>query len=200
MKKIKILFCVLTSLLVLIISSCDTPSSSSNAALQYDDVLENGLGLSQSETVERYQIDESSVQKEDHDGEELWTLSEPEEVMGQPATVSLIFEDDSLTRASFVITIDNDPELVWKTLTDIYKDMNDKLGDPSSHIDGQEPFGRYTDYETFSEVVDPGLNTGIYTETNNWEQEDDINGPRASLSLTMFDSGSSTIEQSVYQP
>ena len=200
MKKIKILFCALTSLLVLAISSCDTSSSSSDAALKYDDVLENGLGLSQSETLERYQIDEASTQKEERDGEELWTLPEPEEVMGQPATVSLIFEDDTLTSASFVITIEDDPELVWKTLTAIYNGMHDKLGDPSLHIDGQEPFGRYTDYETFSEVVDPALNTGIYTETNNWEQEDNINGPRVSLSLTVFESGSSTIEQTVYQP
>ena len=120
--------------------------------------------------------------------------------MGQSATVFLNFKDNSLTGASFVISIDNDQELVWKTLTDIYKDMEDNLGDPSTHLDDQQPFDRYTDYAAFSEAIAPELETGIYIEANNWEQEDDINGPRAHLLLTMFESGSSTIEQRVYLP
>lgn len=198
MKKLQTVLsgCILTAAL-LAAGGCNKQPSSS---LSYQDILENGLGLSESETVERYQIDEASVQKEERDSEEIWTLSEPEEIMGQPATVFLNFEDDSLTGASFVISIDNDQELVWKTLTDIYKDMEDNLGDPSTHLDDQQPFDRYTDYAAFSEAIAPELETGIYIEANNWEQEDDINGPRAHLLLTMFESGSSTIEQRVYLP
>lgn len=198
MKKLQTVLtgCILTAAL-LAAGGCNKQPSSS---LSYQDILENGLGLSESETVERYQIDESSVQKEERDSEEIWTLSEPEEIMGQSATVFLNFEDDSLTGASFVISIDNDQELVWKTLTDIYKDMEDNLGDPSTHLDNQQPFDRYTDYAAFSEAIAPELETGIYVEANNWVQEDDINGPRAHLLLTMFESGSSTIEQRVYLP
>lgn len=198
MKKLQTVLtgCILTAAL-LAAGGCNKQPSSS---LSYQDILENGLGLSESETVERYQIDESSVQKEERDSEETWTLSEPEEIMGQSATVFLNFEDDSLTGASFVISIDNDQELVWKTLTDIYKDMEDNLGDPSTHLDNQQPFDRYTDYAAFSEAIAPELETGIYVEANNWVQEDDINGPRAHLLLTMFESGSSTIEQRVYLP
>lgn len=179
---------------------CSCSAEKNETVLQYDSIYQDGLGLTQAEAIEQYQIDESGVEIREHDTEEIWVLPETEDVMGQPATVHLIFRDKILSSVSFVMHIENDPELVWKTLTDIYNDMEDTLGEPSDNWDNQYPFSRYTDYETFSEIVLPEAENNVYLESNNWVQEDDINGKRASLLLTMFTSGDSTIELQVYLP
>ena len=199
MKKLQTVLtgCILTAAL-LAAGGCNKQPSSS---LSYQDILENGLGLSQSEVVSRYQIDESVIEKDQSADKESWTLAGQDNLLGDySGSVILTFEEDSLTRANFCFSIDNDEQQTWQTLMDVYDDMLETLGEPSSNWTSQQPFGRFEDYTDFQETVTPLLETeGMYTESNNWllSEQTDSDGAdanRAELSLSMFESGNSTVE------
>ena len=203
MKQIRF-FCGIFAILSLsALSGC----TAEKADLEYKDVLNNGLGLSQSEVVSRYQIDESVIEKDQSADKESWRLAGQDNLLGDySGSVILTFEEDSLTRANFCFSIDNDEQQTWQTLMDVYDDMLETLGEPSSNWTSQQPFGRFEDYTDFQETVTPLLETeGMYTESNNWllSEQTDSDGAdanRAQISLSIFESGNSTIELIVSSP
>lgn len=202
MKKTKLLYCAIAFFFILALSSCSAKAET--ALLQYEDILRNGFGLSQSEVVTRYQIDESTVEKSEKEDSETWTIPSQENmVTGYPASVFLTFKEDKLNYGCFAISIKNNPEETWQALLDIYGDMEEKLGDISENWTSQQPFSRFSDYDSFLEAITPSLESdGLYLESNHWNSRnsDDSENYRAELSLSMYESGNSTIELRIQKP
>lgn len=192
---------------ILLLTGCST-TEEPPSTIHYDDVLENGFGLSVSETVERYQFDESTVIKEEktEENREIWTLPTSNSViLGYPATISLTFDDGLLTHVDYLLNFDNENEETYEALIDLYNDVEKKLGEPSDFWNNQKPFDRFSNFNSFEETVKPVIETdGIYMEGNNWllsnpEDMGENGSEYVNLRLMMFESGSATIELLVYR-
>lgn len=194
MKKLRTVLtgCILTAAL-LVTGGCNQQPASYPG---YKEILENGLGMSSQAVIETYSLDLSDAVQTGDEASARWELPEEDGLAaGYPAVLQLGFKDDALVEATYTVTLDDYQQKdAWQALHDIYADMEKNLGEPVEMVDGKQPFGRFTDQQSFLDTAEASLQSdGMYMESNNWLPDSpEGTDHRADLMVTIF-TGSDTV-------
>ena len=166
--KNRILVLLAVSFLIWTVTSCAAKTISPT----YNEIFENGLGLTSDQIEERYpQLTSSATESIYDKGRSVrWNFPEQEKlILDYSPKVGLNFLDDELVMMAYEFAF-SDFKSAYQAVIDITNDIVKHYGNPiSQSSDEQELMTRFETYEDFEEMLQEKFEEGdCITETTVW--------------------------------